>query len=57
MVRVCIWCREEFGSKEPLEDKSRTHGICDSCFTLAIEKHRQQMLLSNADRPQSNKAG
>lgn len=33
MIRVCAWCEAEgrpavMGEKEPLEDKSLTHGIC-----------------------------
>jgi len=32
MIRVCTWCREVIGEKEPLEDKSLTHGICESCL-------------------------
>lgn len=31
MVRTCSWCGKHIGEKEPLEDKTETHGICDKC--------------------------
>ena len=45
MIRVC--CSDHhvgdriFGEKEPLEDKSETHGYCDECFefeTVEIQR-------------------
>ena len=42
MIRVC--CSElhvgkkVFGEKEPFEDKSETHGFCNPCFRLELEK-------------------
>jgi hypothetical protein len=32
MIRVCMFCDTVFGEKEPLYDKTPTHGICDPCF-------------------------
>jgi len=32
MIRVCIRCEKVMGEKEPLEDESLTHGICDECY-------------------------
>ena len=32
MIRVCCVCKAIFGGKEPLEDKSETHGFCPECF-------------------------
>ena len=32
MIRVCMFCNQVFGEKEPLYDKTSTHGICDPCF-------------------------
>ncbi len=32
MIRVCMVCKKVFGEKEPLDDKSPTHGICGPCF-------------------------
>lgn len=31
MKVVCAWCNKELGEKEPLEDTSITHSICDEC--------------------------
>jgi len=32
VIRVCMVCKKVFGEKEPLDDKSPTHGICGPCF-------------------------
>ena len=32
MIRVCMFCDTVFGEKEPLYDKTPTHGICVPCF-------------------------
>ncbi len=38
MIRICSSDHHVgiriFGEKEPLEDKSETHGYCDECFKL-----------------------
>jgi len=31
MKAVCAWCGIGMGEKEPLGDKSPTHGMCESC--------------------------
>lgn len=31
MLRVCAWCKCFLGQKEPLEDRTVTHSICDWC--------------------------
>lgn len=31
MILMCAWCGEVLGEKEPLDDKSLTHGICKPC--------------------------
>jgi hypothetical protein len=41
MRAICAWCRREgasglLGEREPLDDPSETHGICD--------RHRQELL-------------
>ena len=36
MIRVCYRCKIVFGEKEPLEDRSETHGLCDECFVLEM---------------------
>jgi hypothetical protein len=28
----CAWCKKDLGSKEPLEDRSVSHGICPECY-------------------------
>ena len=37
MVRICMYCHKILGEKEPLDDKSETHGMCDSCADLFEE--------------------
>jgi len=32
MKIVCAWCNKDMGQKEPLSDKSTTHGMCKECF-------------------------
>jgi len=32
VIRICMVCDKVFGEKEPLDDNSPTHGICDPCF-------------------------
>ena len=32
MRSVCAWCGKDLGEKEPLGDKSTTHGMCKSCY-------------------------
>ena len=36
MVRICCVCKQNMGDKEPLEDKSETHGICDECLEIEL---------------------
>jgi len=38
MIRVCCACQKIMGEKEPLEDKSTTHGLCDKCFNEALRR-------------------
>ena len=32
----CSWCGKDLGEKEPLEDKSETHTLCDSCLNILL---------------------
>jgi len=32
-----------YGIKEPLENDSETHGICDECFPLIVANLAQEM--------------
>ena len=34
MIRVCQFCHEVYGEKEPFENKEETHGNCDLCHSL-----------------------
>jgi len=36
MIRICMKCKKKLGEKEPLEDKSITHGLCDSCLNILL---------------------
>ena len=31
MIIKCAWCGKYLGEKEPYDDKSVTHGICQKC--------------------------
>lgn len=35
---ICAWCGEFQGEKEPLKDKSETHGICKKCYRKEVVK-------------------
>ena len=42
MIRVCFseshLGDRIMGEKEPFEDRSETHGLCDGCLKLELEK-------------------
>jgi hypothetical protein len=38
MIRVCYRCKKVMGEKEPLEDKSETHGLCDECLPIEMKQ-------------------
>ena len=38
MIRVCYRCKIIMGEKEPFEDKSETHGLCEVCFPKEREE-------------------
>lgn len=38
MFIQCCYCQKDMGEKEPLEDHSTSHGICDDCFKEELEK-------------------
>ena len=42
MIRVCMFCDTVLGEKEPLHDKTPTHGICDHCFKEFGVKYENQ---------------
>jgi len=43
MIRVCCRCGKIFGEKPPIKDKSKTHGFCEECFPLEMEKIKIEM--------------
>ncbi len=45
MIRICIECKKNYGIKEPLWDKSKTHGLCDACFDLIMRVKEEKMQL------------
>ena len=38
MIRVCYLCHKYLGKKEPLDDPSVTHGLCDTCMVLELKR-------------------
>jgi len=38
MIQVCYVCWKKYGEKEPLKDRSETHGICNDCFPGELKK-------------------
>ncbi len=40
MIKVCAWCKNILGEKEPLSDKSETHCICMQC-----KEHTSRMVI------------
>ena len=45
MIRVCMVCEKVFGEKEPLYDKTSTHGICNPCFEEFRVKYENQEIV------------
>ena len=45
MIRICMFCDMVFGEKEPLYDKTLTHGICDPCFEEFRVKYENQEIV------------
>ena len=38
MTRICAYCKNYMGQKEPFEDNEFTHGVCNDCLKIEIEK-------------------
>jgi hypothetical protein len=45
MIRICVECKKCFGVKEPLGDKSFTHGLCDTCYSNLIKIRDEKLQL------------
>ena len=45
MSRVCYYkgCGLVFGEKEPLSDKSRTHGLCPKHLKISLKEIKAEM--------------
>ena len=45
MIRVCYYkgCGLVFGEKEPLSDKSRTHGLCPKHLKISLKEIKAEM--------------
>ena len=49
---ICAWCKEFLREKEPLYDKSISHGICEKCY---IEVREQIKKLNGVPNLQGSK--
>jgi hypothetical protein len=38
LIRICYICGKIMGEKEPYEDRSYTHGLCEECLKKELEK-------------------
>lgn len=45
MIRICYRCLIIMGEKEPFEDKSETHGLCDPCLAAELASIREMQKL------------
>lgn len=41
MIIVCGWCGKDMGEKEPKDDPSVTHGICDLCQVMIAKEYER----------------
>lgn len=46
MIQICYskfhQGNRKYGEKEPLHEKSETHGVCDRCWPLELEHIREE---------------
>jgi len=51
MKSVCIACNKKYSDKEPLDNRSMSHGLCPSCLkiTLIPLYRRRQLKEGNFD--------
>ena len=38
MTIICAWCKKDMGQKPPLEKEVVTHGICEDCHTVIVNR-------------------
>ena len=46
MVKVCAWCERFLGIKEPVENPTVTHGICQPCFARQTWDEQPVLVIS-----------
>lgn len=49
MILICAWCKKVLGEKEPIEDKTATHGICKNCADKLKKKYHMTEALDLGD--------
>ncbi len=55
MIRICVECKKCFGVKEPLWDKSCTHGLCDACYHALTKMREEQLQLRLKEVKEENR--
>lgn len=45
MIKICCNCKKYLGEKEPLENKSITHGYCPECLAVAMDEIKNTRIL------------
>ncbi len=43
MIRVCYRCKKVYGEKAPLDDKTETHGLCETCFPIDLAETKAKV--------------
>ena len=54
MIRQCSWCDTPMGEKEPLDDKTITHCICEKCNEGWVERALGQKKTLSVNRTKEN---
>ncbi len=61
MIVVCCVCKEFIREVEPLEDKGVSHGYCDACHKVAMDRLSSRkpvcQKLSTANKKRMNSEG
>lgn len=51
LIRQCVVCGDIFGEKEPIHDKSVTHGYCPGCFKEEMKKLERRIAMKEKKNP------
>jgi hypothetical protein len=54
MKQMCYICKISYGDKEPMEDNSETHGLCDICFKEEIQRIKREVKKYNGKSRRKN---